>query len=121
MEAGTTTTHRARRRGILAAGAGVLAVVATGGVLVASGAWAAPRAGAPASTPQADQVGIEAIWGQTDPAARHAICASHLADPDGAWQVLAPVLTAHGADRASTQALLDLECAATVTVADVRG
>lgn len=119
MEAGTTTTHQARRRGILAAGAGVLAVVAAGGVLVASGAWAAPT-GAP-TTPVREQVGIEAIWSQTDPAARHSICTSYLSDPDGAWQVLAPVLTANGADRASTEALLGQECTGAVTVADVHG
>lgn len=123
METGSTTTDRTQRRNLLiAAGAGALAALGVGGLLVASGASAAPTT-PPAgvtSTPS-DQVGIDAIWSQTDAATRHSLCTMYLANPDGAWQVLAPVLTAHGADRASTAALLGEECVGAVTVADLRG
>jgi hypothetical protein len=123
MDTGSTTTERTQRRTLLiAAGAGALTAICVGGLLVASGASAAPTTPpAPPASATSDQVGIEAIWSQTDAATRRSLCTMYLANPDGAWQVLAPVLTAHGADRASTMALLDEECVGTVTVADLRG
>ena len=117
MHADTTTTRFTRGRIIAGAGAAVLGAAAIGGILMASGAVAATTSPAPATTP--GPVGIEAIWSDTDPSTRHALCTSYLADPTATWQVLAPVLTAHGADRASSEALLARQCADTVTLADL--
>jgi hypothetical protein len=123
MESGSTTTDRTQRRNLLiAAGAGAIAAVGVGGLLVASGASAAPTTPpAAASSAHSDQVGIQAIWAETDAATRHSICTMYLANPGGTWQVLAPVLTAHGADHASTAAHLGQECLGAVTVADLHG
>ena len=118
MDAGTTTTRQMSRRGILATGVALLGAAGVAGILMASGAFAATTSSAPADT--TGPAGVEAIWADTDPATRHDLCTSYLADPSGTWQVLAPVLTAHGADRASSDALLREQCADTVTIADLR-
>jgi len=120
MDTARTTTNQARRRALLIGGAGAVAAAAAATLVLTTGASAAPAA-APSPAAARSAVGIEAIWSQTPPAARHAVCASHLADPAGAWQVLAPVLTAHGADLASTRDLLGRACADEVSIADARG
>lgn len=118
MDTSTDTPQTSRHGAVLAAGAAALGALGICGLVVAAAAAAAPVEEGTAASGGA--VGIAAIWADTDAATRHSVCTSHLSDPAGTWQVLAPVLTAHGADRASTAALLDMQCVDEVSLGDLR-
>jgi len=104
------------------------ALIALASVSTAAIAGATLATGAAASTTETTTAtastarggtaqGMAEIWAETTPATQDYLCTAYLASPDGTWQTLAPVLTAHGVTHADAAEHLAAACSPEQTVA----